>query len=616
MATAINLSFTPEYEVVSSQKTKLTFNANLRAPEVVEDTAKRSTVSLTAVIDKSGSMSGEKLELVKQTCDFMLNQLSSKDKMGLVEYDSDVNELIPLSRTSDVFKQEAQTVIARMEAGSCTNLSGGLFEGVKQQQANVFVDWTHPKTATAQTESETESSVGSTVDPVLKLAAEAAAPASEGEKPALAEPKQKKSLVHKFRSAAHKVMGRTKTKKPQQTVQVPLSISPTSSSSSMRSSSRSFNSRKHFLSCSARDKSKTMFDGRDPGPGAPVDADALRSVFLFTDGLANEGITATSELVAALGQRLDSSPRVRVYTFGFGSDHSPELLAELARVGAGTYYFMEKEEAIPTAFADALGGLLSVAAQNVALEFRPADGVTVSNVHTAYATSEEAGGARRVAVGDMLSEEGKDVLFEVELPTWDSQAQRAEVIIGTLVLSYLDVQEACLRRVEVECKVGRAQVVPAGVVADEGVALQRARVETAKSMAEARKAAEEGDLVGARGMLDRCLERVEGVRSEGAFKSQLRADLQEAQRNMVDRDTYSTRGSKLMWAKQKAHTEQRSACLSDSEGDSGDEDGGERCQSSRMKTFSYANSAQKAMRTKAKALVGADPNKYVSQVLK
>mmetsp|Transcript_12634 Transcript_12634/g.24543 ORF Transcript_12634/g.24543 Transcript_12634/m.24543 type:complete len:490 (+) Transcript_12634:3-1472(+) len=486
-----------------------------------------------------------------------------------------------------------------MEAGSCTNLSGGLFEGVKQQQSNLFVDWTDPQTATAQTESETEHSVGSTVDPVLKLASEAAAPASEGEKPALAEPKQKKSLVHKFRSAAHKVMGRTKTKKPQQTVQVPLSISPTSSSSSMRSSSRSFNSRKHFLSCSARDKSKTMFDGRDPGPGAPVDADALRSVFLFTDGLANEGITATSELVAALGQRLDSSPRVRVYTFGFGSDHSPELLAELARVGAGTYYFMEKEEAIPTAFADALGGLLSVAAQNVALEFRPADGVTVSNVHTAYATSEEAGGARRVAVGDMLSEEGKDVLFEVELPTWDSQAQRAEVIIGTLVLSYLDVQGACLCKREVACTVTRAAALPAeGVTANEKVALQKARIETARSMAEARAAAERGDLSGARGVVRACLERVQGVQcAEGNFKfqQQLCSDLLEAESNMVDRERYHSRGEKMMWAKSKAHMEQRSACLSD------DEDEGEEARDDAR--FSYANVKQKAMRGLAKKTI-------------
>eukprot|EP00961_Rhodomonas_salina_P224940 3041279-Rhodomonas_salina.1 len=122
--TQLGLTFTPEYDVLGAKPTKLMFNAHLSAPEVVEDTSKRSTISLTAVIDKSGSMDGEKLELVKRTCSFMLNQLSSQDMMGLVEYDSHVNELIPLSRTSEMFKTEAKNVIESMQAGTCTNLSG------------------------------------------------------------------------------------------------------------------------------------------------------------------------------------------------------------------------------------------------------------------------------------------------------------------------------------------------------------------------------------------------------------------------------------------------------------------------------------------------------------
>eukprot|EP00961_Rhodomonas_salina_P131135 1765025-Rhodomonas_salina.1 len=178
--------------------------------------------------------------------------------------------------------------------------------------------------------------------------------------------------------------------------------------------------------------SKTLFDGQQPGPALPVEDDALRSVFLFTDGLANEGIENTEELVSALGSLLDGTPRVRVYTFGFGADHSPAMLAELARVGAGTYYFMEKEESIPTAFADALGGLLSVAAQNVTVDFTPAPGVSVSAVHSGFGTSEAASGARKIAVGDLLSEEGKDLLMELALPAWEGEGAGAELSVGTL----------------------------------------------------------------------------------------------------------------------------------------------------------------------------------------
>jgi hypothetical protein len=41
-----------------------------------------------------------------------------------------------------------------------------------------------------------------------------------------------------------------------------------------------------------------------------------RCVFLFTDGLANEGVTDASRLVNLERALLDKSPRVRVYTFG------------------------------------------------------------------------------------------------------------------------------------------------------------------------------------------------------------------------------------------------------------------------------------------------------------
>jgi hypothetical protein len=39
------------------------------------------------------------------------------------------------------------------------------------------------------------------------------------------------------------------------------------------------------------------------------------------------------------------------------------------------------------------------------LEFTPAPGVTVSRVYTSFSTTEAAGGARKIAIGDIFSEE-------------------------------------------------------------------------------------------------------------------------------------------------------------------------------------------------------------------
>merc|ERR1711968_119719 len=92
------------------------------------------------------------------------------------------------------------------------------------------------------------------------------------------------------------------------------------------------------------------------------------SVLLFTDGLANQGIRDSAGITAAMqGAMAQSDSLFSVYTFGFGADHDPLLLQNISSAAQGLYYFIQTTEAIPDSFADCLGGLLSVAAQNVRL---------------------------------------------------------------------------------------------------------------------------------------------------------------------------------------------------------------------------------------------------------
>ncbi len=109
--------------------------------------------------------------------------------------------------------------------------------------------------------------------------------------------------------------------------------------------------------------------------------------------MANVGLRDEA-LIAATKQLLDCETPIRLFAFGFGSDHSEQLLSELAAAGQGQYYYIEKEDQIPTAFADALGGLLSVSAQNVVLDFTPADGVAIEKLHTPFQTSTTPTGCR------------------------------------------------------------------------------------------------------------------------------------------------------------------------------------------------------------------------------
>lgn len=56
-----------------------------------------------------------------------------------------------------------------------------------------------------------------------------------------------------------------------------------------------------------------------------------------------------------------------VHTFGFGEEPDPEYLREISEEGSGMFYQIDSAEDIPVAFADCLGGLLSVVSQKIKL---------------------------------------------------------------------------------------------------------------------------------------------------------------------------------------------------------------------------------------------------------
>jgi Ca-activated chloride channel homolog len=96
---------------------------------VVDDQPReRLPLNLAVVIDRSGSMEGEKLAHAKQACITLVDNLGPQDKLSLVVYDSDVRVL----RRSDegpVDKEAVKRLVRSLHAGSATNLSGGMLQG-------------------------------------------------------------------------------------------------------------------------------------------------------------------------------------------------------------------------------------------------------------------------------------------------------------------------------------------------------------------------------------------------------------------------------------------------------------------------------------------------------
>ena len=227
---SIKLHTYPEFKCYHLESERCCIVVKLTAPRA-SDGATRAPIDLVAVIDRSGSMDGEKLLLVKRVLRFVVSHLAVVDRLGIVIYDDAVQELAGLTSVTEENCVELDSKIDQIVSGGCTNLSGGLLKGI--------------------------------------------------------------SLM-KERSGEH--------------------------------------------------------------------AD-VASVLLFTDGMANAGLTKTAQIINAMKSACGDVKQFTVNTFGFGSDQNAEMLREISQAGNGLYYFIERAEQIPDVFTNCLGGLLSTSSE-------------------------------------------------------------------------------------------------------------------------------------------------------------------------------------------------------------------------------------------------------------
>ncbi len=96
----------------------------------VEVTSERIPLNVSLVVDRSGSMSGDKLNNVKKAVDFVVDNLSSDDYLSVVQYDDKIDVVSSSKKVAD--KKELHKKIAGIQARGMTNLSGGMLEGYSQ----------------------------------------------------------------------------------------------------------------------------------------------------------------------------------------------------------------------------------------------------------------------------------------------------------------------------------------------------------------------------------------------------------------------------------------------------------------------------------------------------
>ena len=92
---AIVLKLSPDSVLVKrTVETKRIIEISLKAP-VAASSKQRSPVNLALVIDRSGSMAGEKIEYVKQAAMHVLDLLFDQDRVSIVAFDDEIYTLSP-----------------------------------------------------------------------------------------------------------------------------------------------------------------------------------------------------------------------------------------------------------------------------------------------------------------------------------------------------------------------------------------------------------------------------------------------------------------------------------------------------------------------------------------
>lgn len=256
--------------------------------------AHKAPIDLICVIDHSTSMSGAKMDLVKNTFNYLLNYLGDSDRLSIIIFDNRVSRLVPLIRTTEANKQKILSAIQTVQAELGTDINLGMkhaFQVLKQRrQAN----------------------------PVTSI----------------------------------------------------------------------------FL----------LSDGLDGGAQERV------KTSLVYNGIQNN---------------------VVINTFGFGKDHDPQLMNDIAALRDGNFYFIKELDTVDEAFVDCLGGLLSSVAQNVQIKIRAEKCELLKGVEIVKAYGDAAmwtrdGDTYITKLATLISGQQKDFVLELKVPVNKKELQDHE----------------------------------------------------------------------------------------------------------------------------------------------------------------------------------------------
>jgi Ca-activated chloride channel family protein len=115
--------------VAVQQPDELSILLELTAP-AAPTTKPRNAAAVQVVLDRSGSMAGERLDAAQRGLIALVDRLGPEDRFGVVAFDDGAQVVVPAGPLTD--RQQVKQAIAAIVPGGTTNLSGGYLRGLQE----------------------------------------------------------------------------------------------------------------------------------------------------------------------------------------------------------------------------------------------------------------------------------------------------------------------------------------------------------------------------------------------------------------------------------------------------------------------------------------------------
>ena len=318
----------------------------------------------------------------------------------------------------------------------------------------------------------------------------------------------------------------------------------------------------------------------------------VTGVFLLSDGLdANAQVRVKKSL-----DFYQLKDNFTINSFGYGNDHSPELMNDVAKLKDGAFYYVEKLDQVDECFVDCLGGLLSVIAEDVKIVVKAEDTILgKAEIVKAYGgdslwtvNADSSTKTYMTRIEQLISGKKKDYVLMLKIPASGKELLDHEKNI-VLASAFCEMRSA-LKQSDIpivkKCELSVAFFNEAEdfkeIETEKEVLLNFYRVRGAEALENARRLSDAKEFNEAKKILNDFKEELSNSALKGEKEVKgLIEEFTSALEN-IKPEVYEIRGKHAMIQKARVHMEQQSIPMN-------------------LAQFGYANSMQTDMIRKAQA---------------